>query len=148
MVTRVPPIYVIGNPANRRVAYFQQAMASRGLPPAIVHSYHDRISNSRSLEDIIVPGSIVRIDSPGEDFEVEKLLLREGAEVASQEGSPWLDVGRIDRRHLAALHVGDAALRVKNKNIGALAMATAFDRGGARIAACRANDGDALIAFF
>ena len=97
MVTRVPPIYVIGNPANRRVAYFQQAMASRGLPPAIVHSYHDRISNSRSLEDIIVPGSIVRIDSPGEDFEVEKLLLREGAEVASQEGSPWLDVGRIDR---------------------------------------------------
>ena len=97
MATPVPSINVIGNPANRRVAYFQQAQESRGLPPAIVHSYQDLISNSRSLDDIILPGSIIRIDSPGEDFEVEKLLLREGTEAASQEGSPCLEVGRIDQ---------------------------------------------------
>ena len=93
----MPPIHLIGNPANRRIAYFQQALSSRGLPPAIVHSYQDVISSSRSLEEILVPGSIIRIDSPGEDFEVEKLLLKEGAQAASQEGSPYLEVGRIDQ---------------------------------------------------
>jgi hypothetical protein len=92
------------------------------LPPAIVHSYQDLISNSRSLEDVIVPGSIIRIDSPGEDFVVERLLQREGTEAASQEGSPCLEVASIDQleneRGLILILVSGILGSAKSSNVG------------------------------
>jgi hypothetical protein len=83
-------IIVVGNPDNRRVALFQTALANSGFPPAIVVSYEDLLAQRIALSDIVVPGSLVRIESPGENFEVEKALLRAGESEALSEGGPCL----------------------------------------------------------
>jgi hypothetical protein len=91
------PWVVVGNPENRRIALFQDALASRGLQPADVTSYHDLLTGRASLKHA-TRGAIVRIDSPGENFAVEKLLLAAGESAAEAEGGPV-----ISRRQLAKL---------------------------------------------
>ncbi|MEU4423223.1 STM4014 family protein [Actinoplanes sp. NPDC024001] len=63
---------VVGNPANRRVALFAEAVARAGLPAPEIHPWRDVLRHGR----VPGPGVLVRIDSPGEDAEVD-LLLRE-----------------------------------------------------------------------
>jgi len=87
---------VIGNPENRRVEYFVQALASLGQPSPLVLSYHDLLTHRRSVEEIPA-GAIVRIDSPGENFEVEKLMLANGIAAAEEEGSPVLGQRQLDQ---------------------------------------------------
>jgi hypothetical protein len=90
-------MHIIGNPGNRRVAHFQSALAALGWPPARVVSYHDLLTGTRHLADELSPGALVRIESPGEDFEVERLLLRAGFEAAQAEGSPATGPAALDR---------------------------------------------------
>lgn len=90
-------VVVIGNPENRRVTLFQAALAALGWPPARVVSYVDLLSNRIDLADIVPRGAVVRIESPGENFEVEKLLLRRGGEAAEAEGSPYLRPTDLER---------------------------------------------------
>lgn len=77
-----PHFVIVGNPEHKRVALFQAALARFGLPPAAVVAYVDLLSGRDTLERVVQPGSIVRIESPGQNFEVEKLLLATGADVA------------------------------------------------------------------
>lgn len=81
---------LIGNPGNRRVGFFQQALARFELPPAVVLPWINLLTGRRSLTDAVRPGDIVRIDSPGEEFPVERALLMAGAVAAEAEGSPFL----------------------------------------------------------
>lgn len=60
----------MGNPENRRVAFFREAVRAAGLPPARVVSWLQVLRGEAEFE----PGETVRIDSPGEDAEVERLL--------------------------------------------------------------------------
>ncbi len=71
---------VIGNPDNRRVALFQAALHRAGLPPAIVVPYLELLTARQRLEDIIQSGNIVRIESPGENFAVERQFIALGAD--------------------------------------------------------------------
>ncbi|MFE7759223.1 STM4014 family protein [Streptomyces sp. NPDC057429] len=67
----VPPrLAVVGNPGNRRVALFQDAVRAAGLPDARTVSWLEVLRGEASF----LPGERVRIDSPGEDAEVERLL--------------------------------------------------------------------------
>ncbi|MFG3407372.1 STM4014 family protein [Streptomyces sp. NPDC048142] len=66
----VPRFAVVGNPDNRRVAFFEAAVRSAGLPPARVVPWVQVLRG----EAVFEPGESVRIDSPGEDAEVERLL--------------------------------------------------------------------------
>jgi hypothetical protein len=75
------PFVIIGNPGNRRVDLFQQALAGRGLPLAQLVTYRDLIAGRVTLPDVVTPGSILRIESPGKDSEVERALLLAGADV-------------------------------------------------------------------
>src|SRR5687767_927806 len=77
---------VVGNPGSNRVGYFQAALARLGLPAATVVSYLDLLTGRDSLERELRPGTVVRLESPGRDFEVEKALLAAGAEVADADG--------------------------------------------------------------
>jgi hypothetical protein len=72
---------VVGHPEHRRVTLFQQALARRGLPPARVVAWRDLLSGRDDLRRAAGEGARVRIESPGQDFEVEKLLLAAGAGV-------------------------------------------------------------------
>jgi hypothetical protein len=57
-----------------------------------------------------------------------------------------MDVGRIDRGHLPALHVRNAALRIEDEDVDALQPLEGVDRRAAGIARGRADDGGALAA--
>jgi len=61
---------VVGNPENRRVALFAAAAARAGLPAPQVHPWRDVLLSGR----VPGPGTVVRIDSPGENAEVDTLL--------------------------------------------------------------------------
>jgi hypothetical protein len=86
---------VVGNPGCPRVAGFQQALARVGLPPATLVPWADLITRRAALEPA---GAAVRLESPGRDWEVEKLLLAEGAGEPDEPGP-----SRIDREAALAL---------------------------------------------
>ncbi len=90
------PWVIIGNPENRRVDLFQKALVNRGQTSARVLSYVDLLAGIRSIEEVPA-GAIVRIDSPGENFEVEKSLLAVGQSRAEAEGSPVIGTRAIDK---------------------------------------------------
>lgn len=106
MATR-PPLLVaiVGNPGCPRIALFGAALARAGQPPATVIPYIDLINGRLGLDRALGPGVVLRIESPGRDFEVERALIAEGADVEDVEGParigraaaralPW-DRGRI-----------------------------------------------------
>ncbi|MFJ8078456.1 STM4014 family protein [Streptomyces sp. NPDC096176] len=65
-----PRLAVVGNPDNRRVAFFQDALGAAGLPAARVVPWLDVLLGRAEFR----PGELVRIDSPGEDPLVERAL--------------------------------------------------------------------------
>ncbi len=91
----IPKFLIVGNPENRRVALFQAALHRLGYPTARVLSYLDLLANRESLEAELQPDTLLRIESPGENFAVEQGLLREGIENAEQEGVPTLSAHQI-----------------------------------------------------
>ena len=77
---------LLGNPGNRRVALFQAALAAAGQPPARVVAWRDLLaSEGAALSRALVAGDALRIDSPGEDPQVERELIAWGAGVADPE---------------------------------------------------------------
>ncbi|WP_328472452.1 STM4014 family protein [Actinoplanes sp. NBC_00393] len=86
---------VVGNPDNRRVTLFTAAVVRAGLPPPDVYAWRDVLAGGRvpgptapdvyAWRDVLACGSVpgpgvsVRIDSPGEDAEVDRLLRELGS---------------------------------------------------------------------
>jgi glutathione synthase/RimK-type ligase-like ATP-grasp enzyme len=75
-----PGVIVVGNPGSRRVALFGDALAARGIGPARVVSYADLLLGRVTLEAVVSERSILRIESPERDFEVERGLIAAGAD--------------------------------------------------------------------
>lgn len=73
---------VVGNPENRRVAFFQRAVRAAGLPDARVVPWLDVLHGRARF----LPDETVRIDSPGENAEVDR-LLRGAEDPARVEGT-------------------------------------------------------------
>lgn len=96
------PFIVIGNPANRRVTMFQAALAAQDVPPATVVAWRDLVecgAPARLLGALPDAPAIVRIDSAGEDEEIERALIRRGEVPARAEGYP----AAIDARRLGLI---------------------------------------------
>lgn len=78
---REQPLLLIGNPHNRRTQGMQEARYRLGMKPAVVLPYAQLLQNWRqggTIVDIVdsnLPVPLVRIDAPGEDWEVERELL-------------------------------------------------------------------------
>nr|BFE70625.1 hypothetical protein GCM10020092_039260 [Actinoplanes digitatis] len=66
---------VVGNPGNRRVALFAAAAERAGLPAPRVYPWRDVLLSGR----VPGPDELVRVDSPGEDAEVDRLLRELGS---------------------------------------------------------------------
>jgi glutathione synthase/RimK-type ligase-like ATP-grasp enzyme len=90
---------VIGAPGSRRVELFQAAINQLRLPEAQVVSYLDLLSGKVALPQTVRKDSVVRIESPGKDFEIERELIATGADVAG--GDEGFD--RISRSAARAL---------------------------------------------
>ncbi|MEK3919191.1 STM4014 family protein [Paenibacillus sp. FSL K6-2393] len=92
--TQDQPLLLIGNPNNRRTQGMQEARHRLGLKPAVVLSYAQLLQNwrqGRTIADTVdfnLPVPLIRIDAPGEDWEVERELLFLGA---MDDTSPLID---------------------------------------------------------
>lgn len=91
------PYIVIGNPENRRVTMFQQALAAQGCPPATVVPYIELLSDPGRLDELPDEPALVRIDSAGESFEVERGMLRLGHQDALSAGVNTIEPEAVDR---------------------------------------------------
>ena len=94
---------IIGNPENRRIRLFQEALGRAGYLPAIVIAYSQLLAPSGRSREILHDALlrcpedrsiVLRIDSFGESFDVEKRLiaygddhLADGSEIAGDRGS-------------------------------------------------------------
>ncbi|MFF8727055.1 STM4014 family protein [Streptomyces sp. NPDC015171] len=74
---------VVGNPGNRRVALFDQAVRAAGLPAPRIVAWAEVL---RAGGADFAAGELVRLDSPGEDADVDR-LLRGAEDPARVEGS-------------------------------------------------------------
>ncbi|MEU3464815.1 STM4014 family protein [Streptomyces sp. NPDC006733] len=72
---------VVGNPGNRRVTMFADAVRAAGLPAPRVVAWSDVLRGTYGF----APGELVRVDSPGEEPEVDR-ALRGGADPTRVEG--------------------------------------------------------------
>lgn len=88
---------LIGCPESRRTALFQEALAGLGMNAATVVPCVDLIRGEVELSSVVKSGSIVRIDSPGKDFEAEKALLTLGEEQACNAGFPTIAGAELER---------------------------------------------------
>lgn len=77
-----PPLVVIGNPENRRVAMFADAARRLGLSLPRVIAY-ERLLTERGFElaELVPNAALVRIESPGENAAVQTALIRLGAQL-------------------------------------------------------------------
>jgi hypothetical protein len=82
---RLDHFVVIGNPGSRRIELFQAALNEMRLPAAQVVSYLDLLSGKEALPRSVRDGTVVRIESPGKDFEVERALIAAGADAADDD---------------------------------------------------------------
>jgi hypothetical protein len=80
------PYLLIGNPENRRVSLFQEALRESGSPPATVISHLELCERPERLADLPDRDLLVRIESAGENPEVERALLALGHPCAVAEG--------------------------------------------------------------
>ena len=99
---RPVPFVVIGNPGTRRIDLFQSALRRLGLPPARVVSYADLIAGRdarerQALPGAVRPGAVVRIESPDQDFGVERAILALGADAAGEDGCDSLPRAVVER---------------------------------------------------
>lgn len=81
-------IAVVGNPDNRRVKLFAEAVRAAGLPVPRIVAWLDVLRGEFEVR----PGEVVRVDSPGEDAEVTRLLRGSAGPIDMYrvEGSrPW-----------------------------------------------------------
>jgi len=79
------PTVLIGVPGSRRTQLFQDALSRAGQPAARVVSFIDLLREETTITNLISAETVVRVDSPGKDFETERSLLHAGCEAASDE---------------------------------------------------------------
>ena len=81
------PFLILGNPENRRVTAFRDALQRRGQPEPIVVSWADFAQDASVLAHAAPDIPLhFRIDSPGENKAVEQVFLELGYDGAQREG--------------------------------------------------------------
>lgn len=113
--------FIVGNPENRRVQMFLDALAKeqKSCCAASVYSYRDLLTRPETMNRLFseiaqtsrfdMSGAsestlnerttpIIRLESPGENFLVEKELIRLGYSDAQSEGTPSICSSELDRQ--------------------------------------------------
>lgn len=88
---------LVGVPGSRRTQLFQAALSRAGKPAATVVSFNDLLSGKTIITDLISAETVVRVDSPGKDFETERALLHAGVEAAQDEQFAHIAHEEIER---------------------------------------------------
>lgn len=96
---------LVANPESRRVALFQAALRDLGLPTARLVAWADLLAGRADLTETVRAGDVVRIESPGKEFAVERALLALGAD---QPDDPRYE--RLDRASVETLSFDKGAI--------------------------------------
>ena len=88
---------LIGVPGSRRTQLFQDALCRAGRPAARVVSFIDLLREKLSIAGLVSAETVVRVDSPGKDFETERALLYAGSEAASGEHFAGITPEEVDQ---------------------------------------------------
>lgn len=86
---------MIGHPAHRRVTGFREAAEAAGFSTTVL-SHRELLDAPERLLELDETPRILRIDSFGEDVDVERELLALGYEQAEREGAWALDPDALD----------------------------------------------------
>lgn len=76
------PLWVIGNPENRRYHLYCAAAERLGFARPQIVAYHDLLFGQVTLAERIPPGALVRIESPSENVAVERELVLRGGRLS------------------------------------------------------------------
>lgn len=94
---KVPlPFLILGNPENRRVTHFQEALALERQPAARVVSWEAFLADPRALSKLADEPLLFRIDSPGENEAVERTFLKRGHAAARKLGCRTITPEELD----------------------------------------------------
>lgn len=96
MAQAVRRFVLVGNPACRRVLLFQDALLRLGQPRPELVSWLDLLTGRADLSRVVRSGDIVRLESPGREWEVERALLRAGVEASAAEPYARLSSSEVD----------------------------------------------------
>ena len=89
---------LLGNHQSPRIAGFQAALEKLNLPAAKLILWRDFLRGEIQLGQAMQGADFLRIESPGRDWEVEKLLLKRGAALSEIEGEfAWLPREKIEK---------------------------------------------------
>ncbi len=88
-------LLVIAPPESRRARAIQNSLLERNLPPARVLSWLE-IINGAPLENHVSENTIIKLDSPSEDWETDKKLLELGYNLSD----PDRDYARVNTQNL------------------------------------------------
>ncbi len=89
-------IVLVTNPRSRREQLFTEAVSRRGLAPPHVVPWRAFLHDERCLTDLPFERAVLRIDSPGRDYEVERALLKRGADYVGPHGCVRMTVAAAD----------------------------------------------------
>nr|WP_268874059.1 STM4014 family protein [Streptacidiphilus melanogenes] len=97
---------VVGVPGNRRVEMFAEAVRAAGLDTPLVVPWLEVLTPGAADRPVLPPGCLVRVDSPGEDEAVDRLLRGEAlgggwAPTRVEGGAAWYAGFRSGLRTLA-----------------------------------------------
>lgn len=94
---------VLGNPENRRVSGFAEACRSLGWTELVIVSWTEVLQDVRSFNETLRGASGLRIESPGENFQVERALIALGSDEAGEEKN-WPSISSNDAEMLQEDH--------------------------------------------
>ena len=81
-------LVLIGNPRSRRTELLKRALARWPHVELVPVPWLDLLADRADLRCIVHAGNVLRIDSPGKDFEIQKALLRVGAKLPQGDAKP------------------------------------------------------------
>ena len=90
-------IVIIGNPDSRRVEQIAAAARMRGLAASVI-SYVDYLAGRVDVQHCVSDGCVVRIESPGENWEAEKRILRAGIVPMEARNLKAVSADEIERK--------------------------------------------------
>jgi len=89
------PFVILGARGDPRVEAFGNALMHAGLPPALLIDYRDVCANPAGFACDLPADAVLRIESPGRDFDVTRALLAAGVEPCRDAGEPVIAVEEI-----------------------------------------------------
>lgn len=90
-------LIVLGNPENRRVQLFADAVARRGGAGMEVLAWLDFLKNPDALTSRLHRDAVLRVESPSENFDVERALLLLGSDDSAAEAYSRMSRDEIER---------------------------------------------------